>query len=179
MAQTKFVKKNFKGIVLVAPASHDILKLQKTIAWLSRNDAVALRRIGRYVKIIAVHPKKSYDNEFFPDDRTWIFQRGTLYKSSSCYLASLIVHEAYHGAQFAHGLRPKRFSLEPAAYRAQIRFLKKHRDERAARHVNELLKQKHWRTNYIIYRHGHVQSSPSLASYALAVKTFLGAQAAP
>lgn len=143
-----FKRTTFSGIEIVAKSEKDIQKIISAILCIKQDD-VGKKKI-RNLKQIAIQQKKSYANDLFFPERIWICQLGTVRESSVAYLASLLVHEIFHILQMKRGLKNDNFKLEPAAYKAQIKFLEKYGTKTEVQHVKKLLKQGHWNRNFII-----------------------------
>ncbi len=150
------------GIEIVGSTLKDLKKVSEAILFLKKDDVWG-NKLNNLKKII-IHGKNSYDNELFHRGRIWVCQLGTVRESSVVYLASLIAHEIYHVLQRKKGMDNVNSRMEPAAYGAQIRFLKKYGTKRDVWWVSKLLKEKHWEGQIEINKKGEnrVYVSPFL-----------------
>lgn len=130
------------GINIVGQNLKDIKKVSEAVLFLNK-DTIWNKKI-KNLKQIVIHSKNSYDNELFYKGRIWVCQLGTVREASVVYLASLIIHEIFHILQEKRGMDNKNSRMEPAAYKAQINFLKKYGTKRDVLWVSKLLKEKHW-----------------------------------
>ncbi len=158
------------GVEIIGIRLKDLKKVAEAVLFLG-SDSVWRGKLKNLKKIV-IHNKNSYDNELFHRGKIWVCQLGTVRESSVVYLASLIAHEIFHAIQGKRGMDNINSRMEPAAYKAQIRFLSKYGTKQDVQWVSKLLKEKHWEGQIEINRKGKNRTyvSPFL-KYLKVVKT--------
>ncbi len=139
-----FTKSKIGRVLVIAPDTLLIKKLRDACALIRKTDPQEYRRVENRLNMIIVSNLYGYTNEFFMPERIWITNKSLLYKNDVPWLASLIVHEAFHATQFQNGKYILPLArLEPPALKAQEKFLKKvgHTDENV---FHSLIKKRYW-----------------------------------
>ncbi len=96
------------------------------IKLIEKTDRAEYGRLRGRLKMIFVTNCFGFTNEFFMPEKVWFANKSVILKNDINWLASLIVHEAYHATQFKNGKYVLPLGqLEPAAIKAQKSFLKK------------------------------------------------------
>lgn len=113
-------------LTIVAPDKKIIRKVIVAIKLIEKTDKAEYGRLRGRLKIIFVTNRFGFTNEFFMPEKIWFANKSVILKNDINWLASLIVHEAYHATQFKNGKYVLPLGqLEPAAIKAQKSFLKK------------------------------------------------------
>lgn len=165
MKNKVFYKKFHSGLEIIGPSRAQVSKTKEAIKLVENTDNVCAKYV-KLLKGILIHPERNYTNEFFKSFNYWVCQSGTVLEAELSYLASLIVHEAYHADQAKRGVMNIDSRGEPPAYKKQIEFLKKVKDFRGAEYVKKLLKEKHWTNDPSLeYKNGRLKSSTKLINF--------------
>jgi hypothetical protein len=112
-------------ITISVPRKELALPFRLTLRWLKRTDPRTFGKVTRRLKIITVVNRPGSYNETDVRKRQWILESGLLRTPADVpqYLASLLLHEAEHIAQFQSGKPYRGARAEVQAYRIQRRFL--------------------------------------------------------
>ena len=133
------------GITIAATQKTVLEKLKRAVSFAVQHDIQSSRLVKR-MRAILVYPRNGYDNELFRKSRIWVCEMKTIRESSTPYLASLLVHEGWHLAQFSRGVRNVHSRAERTAYKTQAKFLTAIGDKRGARWVGQQLRSRAWET---------------------------------
>mgnify|MGYP001614840736 CR=1 FL=1 len=122
----KFFCEKIKTLTLIAPRRVLLKKLREALVLIERTDAKERHRLLGRLKTIFITNKIGYTNEFFMPEKLWFANKSLILKNTTVWIASLIVHEAFHAAQFKKGryIMPLA-KLEKPALKKQAQFLKK------------------------------------------------------
>lgn len=79
-------------------------------------------------------------------EKIWFANKSVIKNNDVWWLASLIIHEAFHASQFKNRkyIKPLH-KLESPALRVQERFLKKVKDPTATRDIKKISREKYWK----------------------------------
>lgn len=126
--------------------AHDKKLIRKFIRAFSVIDNVGgiYSSIRKNIKTILVFPGKDYYTEVFPQKKIWMCQPKTVRESSLEYLASLVIHEAWHIVQHKRGVKNIGSRGERGAYLVQRRFLALAKDRQSLRWLDKAYKEKWW-----------------------------------
>jgi hypothetical protein len=134
------------GIRINSPTKKQAAAFRRTLRYLKRAEPRAFRKVTRHLKIIVVVPRQGYANESFVARRLWITEGSILQGTIPHYLASLLLHEAQHIAQFRAGKPYRGATAEQEAYKVQ-RALLRHLGQRwAVEWLDAQYKSQWWRS---------------------------------
>ncbi len=148
MSEYKFYKKTINGIGLFAETVQEIENMVNALNFIKKHNNVLFDDVKK-IEAVIVHPNKGYDTEFFPKQKVWICQSGTILESSVEYMAGLFVHESHHIKQYESGNTEASPKLEKEAYLIQRKFLMDIGDEYSAKWLDEQHEKKWWEDRYI------------------------------
>lgn len=139
----KFFSKRKDSFVVISPERALTDKIFSSIALIKKTDKEEYQKLKSRIKVIFITNKTGYANEFFMPEKIWFANLSLIRKNDLNWLASLIIHEAYHATQFKNGKYISSFDkLEPLAYKRQKMFLKKLGE--SGEDVDIAFKQKQW-----------------------------------
>lgn len=138
-----FYEKKENGTRIVASSKSEVARTARALKLVKRYQGEEFSQADNLAAVL-VYPKRDYDNELFVKKKIWICQSGTVQESSPEYLASLLVHEMSHLAQYRQ--RKKYFGAvaENRAYKAQRKFLTQINDTRSIQWLNRQYKKRWW-----------------------------------
>jgi hypothetical protein len=148
MSGKKFYFKKFKNILIIVPAPSYIKKLKDALVFLEKKDQKSFLKVKKTTKTIFIISEKGYYNETFVKEKMWLAQ-GSFIKDKSYpyqYLASLLLHEAHHIAQYLTGHKYAGSRAEYRAYFVQRKFLNKINYSNAVQWLDEQFNKKWWQT---------------------------------
>lgn len=144
------MKKNFlltkiKSISIISPNKEIIQKIRLAFILVKKVDLKEYNKIFSRLKIIFITNKNGYTNEFFMPEKIWFVNKSVINKNDLNWLASLIIHEAFHATQFKNGkyILPL-YKLEKPALDLQKKFLKKLEKEKGVKDIKKVSNQKYW-----------------------------------
>lgn len=121
-------KSFFRAVVfdidVVSKNKEDIEKIRQAIHLIKKIDPRLFSKVLR-LKAILIYPGKNEYGAVYEKERIFIDQPKSINISSIQFLASSIIHEAWHIDQYFHGTRKFDGRAERGAYIAQRKFLKK------------------------------------------------------
>src|SRR5437660_1132376 len=112
------------GIAVYAPEARHIGTLRRALTYLKHHTPSAFREVTRRLRAIVVIPRRGYYNETFVREKLWATE-SSLLTGKFQYLASLLIHEAHHIAQFEAGKPYRGNAAEKEAYHKQRAFLRR------------------------------------------------------
>lgn len=106
----------------------------------------------RYLTKIVIKDARGYNNEYFAKKKMWEVNKSIIIKNDIKYLASLLIHETYHGKQYYEmGKKNNNREDELAAYEYQIKFLNEINYPNLTETVKFMMKQYKEHTKNFIY----------------------------
>lgn len=132
-----------KNSVIVAYDKKLIRKFIRTFSLIDKLGG-AYPSICKNIRTILIFPGKDYYTEVFTSKKIWMCQPKTVRESSLEYLASLVIHEAWHIVQHARGVKNISSRGERGAYLVQRRFLELAKDKQSLRWLDKAYKEKWW-----------------------------------
>lgn len=136
---------NVATITLIAPQKISLQKLKNAFSLIQRADKKEYRKLASRLKIIFVTNRHGYTNEFFMPEKIWFANKSLVEDSDIAWLASLIIHEAFHATQFKKGKYTLPLAqLEPAALALQMKFLEKAGDQKGSDGVQRAKRERYW-----------------------------------
>ena len=122
----KFYRQKKDFLTIIAPNKEIIRLVVAAVELIKRVDKMEYKKLPERLKIIFVTNRFGFTNEFFMPEKIWFANKSVILKNDVNWLASLIIHEAYHATQFKKGKYILPLSrLESAAIKAQKKFLRK------------------------------------------------------
>ena len=125
---TQFEKRFYRayvfGIAIIAPQKILMQKLTRALHLIYETDNNIFQKVLN-IKHILIYPGKDYYGVVFEKQRIFVDQPKTIQDSSVAYLASSLVHEAWHIDQYIRGIVEYGARAERGAYLVQRRFLSK------------------------------------------------------
>ncbi|KKU17158.1 MAG: hypothetical protein UX26_C0006G0007 [Parcubacteria group bacterium GW2011_GWC1_45_9] len=140
----QFYKTVLWGIEAVSINKSHLKKIKRSLELIKNTDNFLFRRVLR-LKAILIFPGKSYYGAVYERKRIFIDQPKSIVESSVQFLASSIIHEAWHVYQYAHGTRKFDGRAERGAYIAQRKFLKKTGKKSELKWLDREYKTEWWR----------------------------------
>jgi len=141
---TKFYRISKGKIKIIAAKEEDAVKLSEAFDLIKNTDRVEYDYLQKRLKSVIVSSRLGSTNEFFMPERIWLANRSVIVKNDVSWLASLLIHEAFHATQFKNGKYVKSLSkLEPLALRVQKKFLQKLGE--SGNDVDRVQKNKYWK----------------------------------
>lgn len=134
------------GITIAGPSKEDIETVSSALSCLRTASPEAHKRVARHLALVLIVPDIDQYNELLVEQGAWIAGQELvqLQKHDPAYLASLLVHEEKHIAQFREGRSFRGDAAEREAYAAQRSFLKEIRYDEAVRWLDEQLDAASW-----------------------------------
>ena len=144
--ERNFVSSKVKALSIIAPDKRLLGKVKKALALIKKLSPGDYRAVFLRLRVIFITSHPGYTNEFFMPEKIWFANASVIEKNDLIWLASLIVHEAFHATQFKNGkyVLPL-VQLEPPALRVQQRFLRKTGNINLVRGVESAKREKYWR----------------------------------
>lgn len=142
----KFFCAKIRTLTLVAPRHTLLKKIKNALLLIERADEKEYRRLFGRLRIIFITNKIGHTNEFFMPEKLWFANKSLIVKNTTEWIASLIVHEAFHATQFKKGryIMPLA-KLEEPALKKQAQFLKKLGRTDLVWDLKTAAKHKYWR----------------------------------
>jgi hypothetical protein len=144
------MRKNFlatciRSLIIIAPDKVLLKKIRDALLLIKKTDIKEYKNLFSRLKIIFITNKNGYSNEFFMPEKIWFANKSMVEKNDLNWLASLLIHEAFHATQFKKGkyVLPLH-KLEKPALNLQKEFLLKLGDKTAKKDIKIIAKQKHW-----------------------------------
>jgi len=126
LMRKKFYRQKKDFLTIIAPNKEIIRLVVAAVELIKRVDKMEYKKLPERLKIIFVTNRFGFTNEFFMPEKIWFANKSVILKNDVNWLASLIIHEAYHATQFKKGKYILPLSrLESAAMKIQKNFLRK------------------------------------------------------
>src|SRR3989344_4839472 len=121
----KYFTQDYGDILIVAVNKKLLSLIIAALDLVKREDKRSFKKVMKCLKIICIPASKGGLNGVYEKERIWIAEGGLIENNQSSYIASAIIHEAHHIAQYFSGHKYKLPSSEISALREQKLFLKK------------------------------------------------------
>lgn len=140
-----FLSQKVDSVTVIGPTKRTIAKVRQALHLIRRIDPREYRNVNARMKTVFITHRTGFTNEFFMPERVWFANISIIEKNDVSWIASLIVHEAFHATQFKRGryILPLT-ALEAPALRIQERFLKRAGDQAGPRATREAKRQRYW-----------------------------------
>src|SRR3989344_3495457 len=141
-----FFRKKIGAISIVANDKQYIKRLEQSVLALRTWDYAEYRRVQKQLDTIFIcHDIRNY-NQTNVKERAWLVGRSlfAVKDYDIPYIASLIIHEAHHIAQFRAGKSYHGAKAEEMAYHYQRRFLKKIKYDYAIAWLDKRFSKRWW-----------------------------------
>jgi len=132
------------GIDVVAQDKKDIDKIKKALLLIKKIDPRLFSKVLQ-LKAILIYPGRNEYGAVYEKERIYIDQPKAIKESTLIYLASSIVHEAWHIDQYKRKIREYGIKTEKGAYLVQKRFLLKAGAKADAEWLDKMYKQQWWK----------------------------------
>lgn len=141
-----FFLKKIKELSVIGPNKVLLRKVIDAVDLIKKVDQKEYDRLFNRLNIIFITNKNGYTNEFFMPEKIWFVNKSVITKNDLNWLASLIIHEAFHSTQFKNGeyVLPFGEELEKPALASQKKFLKKTGDLEGEKQVESEFKREYW-----------------------------------
>jgi len=132
------VRKDFfatkvKSMLIIAPEKHLIKKIEDALNLIKKVDPDEYKNSFFRIDVIFVTNINGAGGGIFPTKKSWLTTKSAMNRHDLNWLASLIIHEACHSAQFKDGKLilswQKEKEREREAVESQIKFLRKLGDD--------------------------------------------------
>lgn len=142
-----FFSTKIKTLLVVAPEKSLLKKIDDALRLVEKNDSQEYKNLFSRLNIIFITNKSGYTNEFFMPEKIWFSNKSVVVKNDLRWLASLMIHEAFHATQFKNGkyVLPLGNKLEKPAIKVQEKFLKKLEGVLGKRDLEYSYKEKYWK----------------------------------
>ncbi len=136
-------QKTYRATDIISQNRNLLAKLRRAFMHIEKLNAQRFEFVHD-IRCVLVYPGNDYYTEMVASDGIWVVQPRTIRESSLNYLASLIVHEAWHSVQWSRGTRNVSSRAERGAYLKQREFLAAMRDAFSIRWLDKAYKEKWW-----------------------------------
>jgi hypothetical protein len=142
-----FLYLKIKSLIIISPTKLFLKKIKDALGLIQKTDLKEYRNIFSRLNIIFVTNKNDYTNEFFMPEKIWFANKLLIKNNDINWLASLIIHEAFHATQFKNGkyIFPLGEKLEKPAIELQKKFLEKLEGKKVRKETKYLIQKKYWR----------------------------------
>jgi len=141
-----FFSIKIKTLLVIAPERSLLRKINDALLLVKKNDSREYKNLFSRLNVIFITNKSGHANEFFMPEKIWFSNTSVIVKNDLKWLASLIIHEAFHATQFKNGkyILPLGDKLEKPAIKVQEKFLKKLEGVLGKRDLEHSYKEKYW-----------------------------------
>ncbi len=142
-----FLSVKIKTLTVIAPDVALLDKIVEAFRLIRTVDPSEYQKIFDRLQVIFITHKTGGTNEFFMPEKIWFANKSVIMKNDLPWLASLIIHEAFHATQFKNGeyILPFGKELEEPAIALQTRFLKKLEGRRGSASPASAYGRKYWK----------------------------------
>lgn len=141
-----FFCRKHKSIVLYAPHKVIITKLENALDLIRNTDDREYKKLFSRLGVIFITRRMGVTNEFFMPEKIWFTNRSLIEKNDIQWVASLMIHEAFHATQFKNGTYIAPINrLEPPALKVQAKFLKKVEGIRGVTDIRKVKQDYYWK----------------------------------
>jgi len=144
--QKTFLAQNIQTLKIIAPERLLIKKIKQSLNLIEKVNRNEYKNLFKRIHIIFITNRYGHTNEFFMPEKIWFANKSVIKNNDVGWLASLIIHEAFHATQFKNGkyIAPL-LRLEAPAMMVQKQFLQKIKDPNASTDIKKVVRQKYWR----------------------------------
>lgn len=133
-------------ITIISPSKIYIKNLGESLKALKNWDKDSFTRVNKCLKFIFISPNNKKYNHTLVDDKAWISGYDIFEGDYDMpYIASLLIHESHHVAQYLSGHEYFGEKAETAAYKEQRKFLKKIKYDYAVQWLDKQYSNKWWK----------------------------------
>ncbi|MEK7636477.1 MAG: hypothetical protein AAB362_02215 [Patescibacteria group bacterium] len=141
-----FFYQKHRSIALYAPQKAIIIKINRALELIQSVDKKEYKKLFLRLRVIFITRRHGITNEFFMPEKIWFANRSLIEKNDVSWIASLIIHEAFHATQFKRGKYIVPLDkLEPPALKVQAIFLKKIEGTSGITAIESVKKNKYWK----------------------------------
>ena len=140
-----FIK--IKSLIIISPEKSLLKKAKDALLLIKNVDSKEYIKIFSRLNIVFITNKNGFSNEFFMPEKIWFVNKSVIKNNDLKWLASLIIHEAFHATQFKNGkyVLPFGEKLERPAIDLQEKFLKRIKDLSSKKQLESEFKRKYWK----------------------------------
>lgn len=141
-----FLYLKIKSLIIISPTKLFLKKIKDALGLIQKTDLGEYRHLFSRLNIIFITNKNGYTNEFFMPEKIWFANKSLIKNNDVNWLASLIIHEAFHSTQFKNGkyISPLGERLEKPAIELQEKFLEKLEGKKARKEMKYLIQKRYW-----------------------------------
>lgn len=133
------------NLEIIAPEKSLLEKTLAALSLIKKTDSKEYKRLFSRLKVIFITNKYGYANEFFMPEKIWFANKSVILKNDVGWLASLVVHEAFHATQFKNGKYVLPLDkLEKPALELQAKFLVKLEGKKSKKDIEQVSEEKYW-----------------------------------
>jgi hypothetical protein len=133
------------NISIQAPDKKPIQRLRLALRYAKAFQPRSFKTIIRNLKNVIVLGQRGLTNETFVEKRTWVTESSILNdRTTTPYVASLLLHEAKHIAQYRSRNSYRGARAEREAYRVQRAFLVRAKQYRAVQWLDSQYRSRWW-----------------------------------
>lgn len=137
-----YYKASIFDIEVVFHVKNHFKKIKKALNLIKEIDSILFKKVLKIRAILIFHDGDDDYSEI--KDCIWVNHYGTFREITITYLASLMVHEAWHIFQRERGVKNIASRAERGAYLVQKRFLLAVGDKYSAKWLDRAYKEKWW-----------------------------------
>lgn len=138
-----FYKSVVFGITIVSQDKKHIVQFEKALLLIKKTDRRLFLKVV-CLKAILIYPGENQYGAVYEKERIFIDQPKSMQKVSSSWLASILVHEAWHIDQYKRKIREFGVKTEKGAYLVQRRFLLKVGVKSEIKWLDKVYQSKWW-----------------------------------
>ena len=140
-----FLSLRIKSLRVVSPNAYLLRRIRQALLLIQKTDRREYEKLFNCLKIIFITNRAGYTNEFFMPEKIWFANKFVILKNDIPWIASLILHEAFHATQFKKRRYVRTLAeLEPPALNVQKRFLKKTEGQHGVGDVDAVAQKRYW-----------------------------------
>ena len=160
------------GIRVVSPKKALIQKLTSALNLIRETDYNLFKKVLE-IKCILIYPGNDYYGVIYEQRRIFVDQPKDVQDSSVPWLASSLVHEAWHIDQYKRGIVEYGMRTERGAYLVQRRFLSKVGKKFELRWLDRQYKEQWWKPEKQSKETGDGYDLDSVTDYRKLFSTFI------
>jgi len=168
-----FYKSVVFGINIVSQNRKHINRIREALLLLKNTDRRLFSKV-LCLKAILIYPGKDEYGAVFEKERIYVDQPETVEKASLVWLASSLVHEAWHIDQYKRGIRKYGIKTEKGAYLVQRRFLSKVGSKEDIKWLDKMYKLQWWESESTAFKKDIGYDDKSVDKTWLEFWNFLG-----
>lgn len=145
MSHLVFKKTTCNEVTIISSDEQTARVLCDALAFLRSSDKNLFRKVVKWIRTILVSSPTGYLNGVYEHDRVWVAEGQLITETTPEYIASLLLHESHHVAQYHSGYSYELPRSEQKAYEVQRRFLKQINYQEAIETIDEQYRNEWWK----------------------------------